>query len=171
MNFKPKMDLWFTTITVALLIFFTYAHINPKDLWITLSSIFLGVTVVLLSAGWIPQVREKIKGYYSNKASEINKEISRIRRQQSKMTSVREIFNLDNDIVSLRGELLGVQPSRFGRCCIYSIIWFAITLAVFYLSLGNFIGLSDMVLGTATFFIGLFYLFEMLYVTAIHLED
>ena len=164
-DIKPNAATWFTVATIILLLFFAYSGKDPTELLAMLSKLFILAPIVVIGVG--VSLRRKIKGYYLKRTSEINREIAKLRKEQSKMKEIKDLIGYDQKILDKRTSLLGFTSMRFGKCCFYSIMFFILTLAIFSLGLGIYINSEDYIPGVVAFLAGAYYLFEMLHVVII----
>jgi len=159
---KPNLQTIFIVGGAVLLWFISSKGLDMSGLLILLSSIFLAFPLILLSIFIVPSIRKSIKNHYKIRRKEINKEIIKLRKEQDKITDLKELIDIDQEIGQIRLGLLGVKSTRFERCIAGTLILFTLTISVFYLDLGILIDTSNNILSTVFFVWGLYYLTEML---------
>jgi len=159
---KLSMQTWFFIGGLVVLWFIQSKNIDPSGPLKILSGIFLAFPFILLTVFAVPYIRTSIKRYYRKERDQINRNIKEIRKEQEKITDIKKLIELDQEVLTAREELRGVKSNRFEKSSIYSIVWFSLSLLIIYLDLGIYLDIQSKIIGTIAFFVGVYYLSIMI---------
>ena len=155
-KFDIDLGAWFFIIGALILWFIDSNKINPSNIVLALSTAFITSSLVLTGFLAIPNILNRVKKRYRDKAIEIRSKISLARKKQVKITDVNRLIFIDKEILQLREDLKEILENSFRNKVIWPIALFSITIIATYQDLGIYIKLNNSLLMVSLFIFGVY---------------